>query len=167
MMEASRLEQSLSTVERSRYDLSAVVGACAEAYRMAYPDASFAVELPERRMEVEGSPDLAAQLLDKLVENAVDFSSGEPVRIALGEAGGAAVLSVSNKGRPLPEGMRTRLFGSMVSVREAGDPAKPHLGLGLYVARLIAEFHAGRIDAVDLPSGDGVAVSVRLPLAWK
>ncbi|HYN14027.1 MAG TPA: ATP-binding protein [Burkholderiales bacterium] len=168
MMEASRLEQSLSTVERSRYDLSAVVGACAEAYRMAYPEASFAVELPERRMEVEGSPDLAAQLLDKLVENAVDFSrGGAPVRIALGETGGAAVLSVANKGRSLPEGMRSRLFGSMVSVRETGDPAKPHLGLGLYVARLIAEFHAGRIDAADLPSGDGVAVSVRLPLAWK
>jgi two-component system sensor histidine kinase ChvG len=42
----------------------------------------------------------------------------------------------------------------------------PHLGLGLYVARLIAEFHGGTIGASNLPPGDGVAVGVHLPLAW-
>jgi len=45
--------------------------------------------------------------------------------------------------------------------------ATPHLGIGLYVARLIAEFHGGGIAAADLPSRDGVALSVRMPLAWK
>jgi K+-sensing histidine kinase KdpD len=63
--------------------------------------------------------------------------------------------------------MRARLFESMISVREAGDTATPHLGLGLYVARLIVEFHGGTISAADLPAGDGVMVSVRLPLSWK
>jgi signal transduction histidine kinase len=63
--------------------------------------------------------------------------------------------------------MRTRLFESMISVRERRAAGAPHLGLGLYVARLIAEFHGGTIEAANLPSGDGVAVTVRLPLAWK
>ena len=87
MTEASRLEQSLRTVERERYDLAAVVRGCVEGYRIAYPQAAFALELPPgRRVEVEGAPDLAAQLLDKLVENAVDFSRGAaPVRVALDE----------------------------------------------------------------------------------
>jgi signal transduction histidine kinase len=168
MTEASRLEQSLSAVERSRYDLAAVVRGCVEGYRIAYPKAAFALEVPERRVEVEGAPDLAAQLLDKLVENAVDFSRGAaPVRVALEEAGGAAALTVSNKGPLLPDKMRTRLFESMISVRDASGTATPHLGLGLYVARLIAQFHGGTIAASNLATGDGVALGVRIPLAWK
>ena len=166
MTEASRLEQSLSVAERVRYDLAAVVRGCVEGYRIAYPQAAFALELPARRVEVQGAPDLAAQLLDKLVENAVDFSRGSaPVRVALEEAGGAAVLTVSNQGPLLPDKMRTRLFESMISVRDAPGSATPHLGLGLYVARLIAEFHGGSIAASNLASGDGVAVGVRIPLA--
>jgi dedicated sortase system histidine kinase len=169
MTEASRLEQSLRAVERERYDLAAVVRGCVEGYRLAYPQAAFALELPPgRKVEVEGAPDLAAQLLDKLVENAVDFSKGgAPVRVALDDAGGAAALTVTNQGPLLPDKMRTRLFESMISMREATGTGTPHLGLGLYVARLIAEFHGGTIAASNLPGGDGVALGVRIPLAWK
>ena len=168
MTEASRLELSLRAAERERYDLVPVVRGCVDGYRIAYPQAVFALVLPQRRMEVEGSPDLAAQLLDKLVENAVDFSPlGEPIRVSLEETGGEVLLAVANKGPPLPEAMRGRLFDSMISVRETRATATPHLGIGLYVARLIAEFHGGSIAAADLPAGDGVALVVRLPLAWK
>ena len=168
MAEASRLEQSLSSVERSRYDLAAVVRGCVEGYRIAYPRATFELELPAKRVDVEGAPDLAAQLLDKLVENAVDFAEkATPVRVALEESAAHAMLTVSNRGPLLPDKMRTRLFESMISMREAPGTATPHLGLGLYVARLIAEFHGGTIAASNLPSGDGVAVGVRIPLAPK
>jgi len=169
MMEASRLEQSLRAVERERYDLAPVVRGCVEGYRLAYPDARFVLKLPDRRMDVEGSPDLAAQLLDKLVENAVDFSrSGSPIRVTLEESSGAAVLTVANEGTTLPRDMEGRLFESMVSVRgERRGGAAPHLGLGLYVARLIAEFHGGSIAAENLPAGDGVAISARFPIAWR
>ena len=170
MTEASRLEQSLRALERERFDLAAVVRGCVEGYRLAYPQASFALELPPagRRVEVEGAPDLAAQLLDKLVENAVDFSKGSaPVRVALDDTAGTAALTVANQGPPLPDKMRTRLFESMISMREAGGTGTPHLGLGLYVARLIAEFHGGTIAASNLAGGEGVALGVRLPLAWK
>jgi len=168
MTEASRLEQSLRTVERERYDLAAVVRGCVEGYRIAYPQTTFALELPAASVEVEGSPDLVAQLLDKLVENAVDFSrANTPVRVSLEESARAAVLTIANQGPSLPEKMRTRLFESMISLREPTGAGTPHLGLGLYVARLIAEFHGGTIAASNLPSGDGVALGVRFPLAWK
>jgi signal transduction histidine kinase len=166
MAEASRLEQSLSVAERERYDLVPVVRGCIEGYRLAYPKASFSLALPPRRAEVNGAPDLAAQLLDKLVENAVDFSGeGDPVLVSLDNGDGAALLTVANKGPLLPAEMRAGLFESMISVRATRDAGTPHLGLGLYVARLIAEFHGGSILASNLPGGDGVAVSVRMPVS--
>ncbi len=168
MSEATRLEQGLAAVERERYDLAAVVAGCVEAYRLAYPGRAFDLQLPADKPGVLGSPDLAAQLLDKLVENAVDFSDpggGAPVRVSLDLAGAFVVLAVENRGPLLPETMRGKLFESMVSVRTGRDGAGPHLGLGLYVARLIAEFHDGAISAKNLPSGDGVAVSASFRLA--
>jgi signal transduction histidine kinase len=115
---------------------------------------------------VQGSPDLAAQMLDKLVENAADFSPpGSPVRLRLQARGRHAELAVENRGPPLPMEMRGRLFESMVSVREPRAGGAPHLGLGLYVARLIAEFHGGAIEAADTAARDGVIVRVNLPLA--
>jgi two-component system sensor histidine kinase ChvG len=168
MTEASRLEQSLRAAERERYDLVPVVAGCVEGYRLAYPSARILLTLPERRVEVEGSPDLAAQLLDKLVENAVDFSPvGEPIRVTLEDLGGSAVLGVANQGPLLPEGVQGRLFESMVSVRGERRPGAPHLGLGLYVARLIVEFHGGEIEAVNLPTDNGVEVRARFPIAWR
>ena len=170
MSEATRLEQGLASVERERYDLAAVVAGCIEGYRLAYPGRAFELLLPGDKAGVLGSPDLAAQLLDKLVENAVDFSAatgggGAAVRVSLSSAGGFAALVVENRGPLLPETMRGKLFESMVSVRAGRDGAGPHLGLGLYVARLIAEFHGGAISATDLPAGDGVAVSATFRLA--
>jgi dedicated sortase system histidine kinase len=166
MTEATRLEQGLRAAERERYDLAALVRGCVDGYRVAYGGTPFLLELPPQALEISGSPDLGAQMLDKLVENAVDFSPpGAPVRVVLQQRDALALLSVENKGPLLPAAMRARLFGSMVSVREARADGAPHLGLGLYVARLIAEFHGGTIEAADLPGGDGVVVRVRLPLA--
>jgi signal transduction histidine kinase len=117
---------------------------------------------------VEGAPDLFAQLLDKLVDNADDFGApGTPITLQLEPAGESATLSVTNLGGPLPAGMRDRLFASMVSLRRDKGGPKPHLGVGLYIARLITEFHRGAIRADDLPGGKGVCITVVLPLSAK
>ncbi|HLQ01888.1 MAG TPA: ATP-binding protein [Burkholderiales bacterium] len=170
MSEASRLEQGLNSLQSERFDLAAVVSGCVEGYRLAYPEQPFELRLPQEKAFALGSPDLAAQLLDKLVANAADFSrAGEPVRVSLALSGDRAEISVENAGPPLPDAMRGKLFESMVSVRgDRGRDAKsaePHLGLGLYVARLIAELHGGAISARNLASGGGVAVTASFRLA--
>jgi len=165
MAEAARLEQSLSDVERERFDLVPVVAGCVEGYRLAYPDIGIALAAEPSPVEVDGSPDLVAQMLDKLVANAVEFASGGTIEIALARDDGAIDLTVANEGPPLPEGMEARLFESMVSVRTGGDAAGPHLGLGLYIVRVIAQFHRGSVRAVNRADGRGVVVGVTLPAA--
>ena len=175
MSEATRLEQGLVATERERFDLARVTAGCVEGYRSAFPGREFELSIPDAPVPVEGSPELIAQMLDKLVDNANDFGlPGTPISVRLERVGvvpelgeqGSVVLSVSNQGNPLPEGTRQRLFASMVSVRRDAGGEKPHLGLGLYVARLIAEFHRASIQADNLPDGQGVAVTVTFkPLA--
>ena len=170
MTEASRLEQGLSTAERERFDAAAVVRGCVEGYRLAYGSAqgalaprSFELSVPAEPVPLLGAPDLLAQMLDKLVENALDFAAlGTSIRISLGID---ARLRVENQGPPLPDAIRESLFDSMVSLRGERSGAAPHLGLGLYIARLIAEFHGGSLRADNLPGGSGVAFEAQLSRA--
>jgi len=164
MAEATRLEHTLRQSERERFDARLVLSGCVSGYASAYPERRFELRLADLPAPLEGSPELFAQMLDKLAANAVDFSSGdEPVRIALEREGEQVLLSMSNTGPLLPADMQGRLFESMVSVR-AQASGDPHLGLGLYIARLIAEFHAGRIAAANREDGGGVIVTLRFPL---
>lgn len=170
MSEATRLEQSLASTEREEYDLVPVVRGCVEGYRAASPGRAITLGEPGEPLRVLGSPDLLAQLLDKLVENALGFARpGTAVEVELHRYGRTAALSVRNEGPPLPSEMSGRLFESMVSLRKervpADAPGVPHLGLGLYIVRLVAEFHGGSAAAHDRPDGRGVIVTVTLPLA--
>ncbi|MNC93089.1 sensor protein KdpD [compost metagenome] len=63
----------------------------------------------------------------------------------------------------MPDAIRDSLFDSMVSLRNERSGSVPHLGLGLYIARLISEFHGGRLRAENIPSG--AAFQAELPRA--
>jgi dedicated sortase system histidine kinase len=166
MTEATRLEQLLQHPERESFDLAAVVAGCVNGYRLAYPGARFEQDAPAGPLLAEGAPDLIAQMLDKLVANAVDFALADtPVRIELATDQSAARLRVTNDGPPLPNAMEGRLFESMVSIRPHRPGHEPHLGIGLYIVRLIAEFHGGTVTAENRPDGRGVVFGVNLPLA--
>jgi len=166
MTEATRLEQSLSEVERDRFDLGALVKACVEGYRIAFPQRSFVYDVPAQPLSIDGAPDLIAQMLDKLVANAHEFAApNTAINITLLRDGESVRLSVDNEGPALPQGMDERLFDSMVSVRPGTGGDVPHLGLGLYIVRLIAEFHGGTARAHDRLDGRGVVVTVEVPAA--
>ena len=160
MSEATRLEQLVRQPERERFDAREVVRGCIAGYEAISPGLKLAVSLPPAPVMLRGAPDLYAQMLDKLTANAADFASREePVRIRLDEHG---TLTVSNAGPLLPAEMAGRLFESMVSVR-SGSSREPHLGLGLYIVRLIAEFHGGRARAANREDGSGVVFKVECP----
>ncbi|HZQ60221.1 MAG TPA: ATP-binding protein [Casimicrobiaceae bacterium] len=164
MTEATRLEQSLHEAERERVDLVPLVAGCVDGYRSAYSGFTFAFHAPDASLVVDAAPDLIAQMLDKLVVNATEFAlGGSTIDVRLQSAGSEARLSVSNAGPLLPEDMRSRLFDSMVSVRSERGGDVPHLGLGLYIVRLIAEFHGGRAFADNRPDASGVTITVVLP----
>jgi len=162
MSEANRVEELMQSAETETFDLRAVLASATDAYSATWPERRFSFHCELDSVKVEGSPELLLQLLDKLVDNAVGFSAAaDEIDIRLARTHSGHRLSVANPGPPLPKKMRERLFDSMVSMRsgEAGE----HLGLGLYIARLIAEGHGGAISAQN--TTDGVAFHVDLPEA--
>jgi dedicated sortase system histidine kinase len=160
MSEASRVEELMEHADPETFDLAAALRSTVAAYRDVYPGREIRLETELDSAMTRGAPELIIQMLDKLVDNAVDFSAAnDTITVGLTTGEGLWVLTVSNPGPPLPEQMRSQLFDSMVSVRRGGDDK--HLGLGLYVAKLIAEGHRGTIGARN--SDDGVIVTVTLP----
>jgi len=159
MSEASRVEELMRNAEPERFDLRAVLDSITQAYGDAYAGRVFEFNCDVDAAAAEGSPELLIQMLDKLVDNAVDFSDdGDTISISLSGTDGNFEITVSNPGPPLPERMRSQMFDSMVSMRGGKD--SKHLGLGLYVARLIAEGHGGRISADNTDGGVCFTVSV-------
>jgi len=160
MSEASRVEELMAHAEPESFDLLKALLSTVEAYRDVYTERQFDFECALPGAAAMGSPELLIQMLDKLVDNAVGFSaSDDTIRIGLAKENDELLLTVMNPGPSLPERMRAQLFDSMVSMR--GGENSRHLGLGLYVAKLIAEGHGGRITADNVP--DGVVFEIRLP----
>jgi two-component system sensor histidine kinase ChvG len=159
MSEASRVEELMQHAETEEFDLCAVLHSTVAAYRDVYGQRQFAFDASIGSAPTQGSPELVIQMLDKLVDNAVGFSGdADLVSITLRGDNGQWALAISNPGPPLPERMQTQLFDSMVSVRANGDGK--HLGLGLYIARLIAEGHGGSITASNVDGGVTFVVSL-------
>jgi dedicated sortase system histidine kinase len=165
MSEATRLEEAMQSAERERFDLDRMLAASVEGYRQTWPEAPMIYAGPGEACMLDGIPDLIAQLLDKLVANARDFATpGSVITVRLERTNSRAVLQVLNHGPPLPDAMKGKLFESMVSLRGSGKSAEPHLGLGLYIVRLIAEYHGAKAQAENQANEQGVTIRVTFPL---
>ena len=164
MSESSRMERAIAAAEPEDVDLREVVRGCAEAYRPLIGGRRLECVLPDAPLRLHCAPEPIAQALDKLLDNALSFTPPDGwLRLALRAIDGGAEIELANQGPPLPAAMQGRLFDSLVSLRDKASPGgAPHLGLGLYVVRLVAERHGGTVAARNLDDGDGVAFSLRL-----
>jgi dedicated sortase system histidine kinase len=163
MSEASRLEASIGVAEWETLDLAGLVRRCAEGYRAVHQGRNLLTRVPEEEVPFRCAPDLLAQALDKLVDNAVSLSGEEDeVTVCLQVRDDHYELGVRNTGSRLPQELQERLFDSLVSLREKPGVG-PHLGLGLYIVRLVAAAHNGQASARNLPAGEGVEFLIALP----
>ena len=165
MSESTAIESAIESADRGTFIPAEVLVDLTRAYADLHSHISFELQITElgSKAQVIGSPDLFAQMLDKLVDNAVDFCTGS-IHLSLNLDPSWVELRVANEGPCLPAGMAQSLFDSLVSVRQ--EPSeKPHLGLGLFVVKRVVDFHAGEIQAQNLPQDQGVEFVVRLPLS--
>jgi len=164
MSESSRMERSITSAEPEDVDLRDVVRGCADAYRALIGPRRLDCVLPDAPLVLHCAPELVAQALDKLFDNALSFTPEQGwLRLSLSSIENGAQIELANQGPLLPEAMQGRLFDTLVSLRDKATPGDvPHLGLGLYVVRLVAERHNGVATARNLDDGSGVTFALQL-----
>jgi len=165
MSEAQRLEGSVRTADWETIDLGEMLAHSVDAYRSVNPSRTINLDLPAAGCELHCAPDLVAQALDKLVDNAISLSAEDcQINISLRCEADDCLVSVANSGTRLPDVLHEQLFDSLVSLREKRAGGQ-HLGLGLHIVRLVAEAHGGSVSARNLPDDEGVEFTIRLPVS--
>ena len=148
MSSVNQIESALAQAELEPVPLADLLSDLSEAYGAAYAPCKIVTDI-DLPIPCSGLlvPDFFVQMLDKLLDNAVQFSIDQQVELAAWHRGDFLMLTVSNLGPSLPNDIREQLFDSMVSNRQSSSGDVIHMGLGLYVARLICAFHKGTIRA--------------------
>jgi heavy metal sensor kinase len=115
-------------------------------------------------LTVQGDPDLLRRLLLNLVDNGMKYTPpGGEVALSLESDGARALLRVTDTGIGLSPEEQTQIFKRFYRSAEARSGGEGGAGLGLCIARSIAEAHGGKIEVESTP-GRGSTFTVLLPL---
>ena len=166
LLSVSRAERGSLSMERVPYDLAVVVREVVQRYVDATAEEgrhTFTLEAPAS-VPAHGDQSRVEQLLMNLVGNAVKYSpTGGPVHVEVAARDGAAEIAIKDQGIGIPQDDLARLGHPFV--RGAGRASTfAGMGVGLYVARIVAEAHAGSLALESGGDGKGTTVRVKLPL---
>ena len=168
LAEAASLEEALVVDHMLKINLNDLLSIYVENQRRQNKHA-IELQLPNQEVWILGSDIHIEQLLDKLLDNAIDYSPRDrAIEINLSITKSHCQLSITNHGSPIPEAQLPELFQLFHSRRDgeqSNDQNGQHLGLGLYIARVICERHGGDLAARNLDAGDGVVFVASLPLS--
>jgi signal transduction histidine kinase len=121
---------------------------------------------PSTPVQVNADPERLRQLLDHVLQNALKFSppsAGIMVNVSAG--GDEARVAIRDHGVGLSAEDMPVLFTRYGRIRDARTANVPGMGLGLYLAKLIAEAHGGELLAASQGRGLGATFTLVLPLA--
>jgi signal transduction histidine kinase/ActR/RegA family two-component response regulator len=167
LMDVSRVTRGKIELRSEVLELSAVV---AHAVEMASPlleqrGHRLSTAVPEG-LRIHADPFRLCQIVSNLLTNAATYTDrGGRVTLAARREGDAVVLDVTDSGHGIEPALLPHLFELFVQGDRALDRAQGGLGLGLPLARMLAELHGGTLAARSEGPERGSTFSLRLPLA--
>jgi PAS domain S-box-containing protein len=161
LLDTTRLEGGRLPLRKARVSLRDTVAGVVQLQADAARARGVAIELsPRGDAEVDADPERVAQLLANVVDNAVKFSpQGARVEVSVEPGAGEVRVRVRDHGPGIAPEDRERVFERFW---QHGSRAYEGVGLGLYIARGIAEAHGGRLFA-DAAPGGGSVFTLALP----
>ena len=156
----SKLKQTIEETEVVNFELNEFIKDLTAAYRLNHKSITFTASA--KNITINGSKELMAQMLDKLIQNALDYIGPEDhIQISTNSDDKSKTfsLTVTNTGSHIPPHQIDQLFDSLTSFRQQKTD-EPHLGLGLYVVKLICDFHQTKVRAQNLKRPQAVQFEI-------
>lgn len=157
LLQLSRLEAGVVDLDRQDVALRALVEDSVAQVRATGRDGDVAIDVADD-LVVAGDPARLRQLLVNVVDNAARHAPAEtPVRLAAGTTDGSWWLEVADDGGGVAPEDRERVF------ERFGTDGAGGTGLGLAVARWVAQLHDGTLRFLDPESGHGARLRLEVP----
>jgi two-component system, sensor histidine kinase len=166
LLDLSRVAMGKASLERETLDLASAARTTVEQWRASGRLDRHAVSLDASAAWIDADRARVEQILVNLLDNALKFTPpGRPVNISVRREGSDAVLEVSDSGDGLEKDLIERVFEPFVQGDRGFDRRHGGLGLGLALAKRLAEMHGGTIAAASEGPGRGARFTVHLPAA--
>jgi signal transduction histidine kinase len=163
VLDTSRLEAGTFSYRFDDVDLTRLVQDVVDAAAFSQPEVKVVASLGKRLPTIRGDRERLRQVLGNLVDNAIKYSpDGGTVRVRTAAENGVAWIAVSDEGPGIPADQQARIFEKFGRAEIPGG-STPGTGLGLFIARSIAEAHGGSLDVRSGPGG-GATFTLRLPV---
>jgi two-component system, OmpR family, sensor kinase len=162
VLDTSRIEAGTFSFRFADVDLAAIVRDTVASASVGQDEVPIEADVGSVEA-VRGDADRLRQVVANLLENAVKYSPvGTPVRLRCGQIDGTVVVAVSDNGPGIAVEDQVLIFEKFG--RASGGGSKPGTGLGLFIARSIAEAHGGTLDVSSAP-GLGATFTLSVPVA--
>jgi signal transduction histidine kinase len=162
VLDTSRIEAGTFTYSFSDVDVGELVRDTVATLGLGQEEVAVVAKVPSQLPRVRADRERLRQVVMNLVENAVKYSdAGEEVQVSAWAENGRVLVSVEDHGPGVPREQQGLIFEKFGRANVGGG--KPGTGLGLFIARSIAEAHGGTLDVLSAP-GQGATFTLALPL---
>jgi signal transduction histidine kinase len=163
VLDTSRIEAGTFSYRFEEVDVGRIVDEAIETAVLAQQEVPVVASVHGALPAIRGDRTRLRQVLGNLIENAVKYSpEGGEVRVSAAAANGEVRIAVRDAGPGIPRDHQARIFEKFGRVDVPGA-SKPGTGLGLFIARSIAEAHGGRLD-VSSGAEPGSTFTLTLPV---
>ena len=153
-----------SRVDRAEISVDAALRGALDELRGVSREAAATVRITPSSLRVAAQPNDLRRLLRNLIENALRHTPpGEEVRVEAWSAEGRVFVAVDDVGVGLAEPDRERIFEPFFRIERATPAPDKGAGLGLTIAREIAQAHGGSLRVETGARGRGARFILELP----
>jgi two-component system, OmpR family, sensor kinase len=164
LLELARLDAGEEAFKREPFDLARVAGECVEMLRPLAAAQEIQVAHEFESASCLGDAVRIGQVVTNLLTNAFQFNRrGGNVRVVTRQEPGVAVLTVSDTGEGIPAADLPHIFERFYRVDKSRSGNQGRSGLGLAIAKAIADAHGGSLEVASQP-GTGSTFTLKLPL---
>jgi signal transduction histidine kinase len=162
VLDTSRIDAGTFSYRFGDVDLAALVRDAVTTASVGQDEVPVVADIPVSGPTIRGDGERLRQVLGNLIDNAVKYSpAGEPVEVRLVPVDGSVQICVQDRGPGIHRDDQQLVFEKFGRV--SGGVSKPGTGLGLFIARSIAEAHGGTLSVSSAP-GRGALFTLRLPV---